>query len=72
MGKHIAFYINSLQKGGSERVFANLANYFQENSYKVTLVTQYQKDNEYLVDEKISRKISDLSQNEMSDRKSVV
>ena len=26
--KHIAFYIGSLHKGGAERVFVNLAEYF--------------------------------------------
>ena len=39
--KHIAMYIGSLQKGGAERVMCNLADYFFEEGYKVTLVTTY-------------------------------
>ncbi|RKM59625.1 glycosyltransferase family 4 protein [Butyrivibrio sp. XB500-5] len=47
--KHIAMYIGSLQKGGAERVMANLADYFFEQGYKVTLVTTYLAANEYEV-----------------------
>ncbi len=47
--KHIAMYIGSLQKGGAERVMVNLADYFFEQGYKVTLVTTYLADNEYEV-----------------------
>ena len=47
--KHIAMYIGSLQKGGAERVMANLAVYFFEQGYKVTLVTTYLAANEYEV-----------------------
>ena len=42
-------YIGSLQKGGAERVMANLADYFFEQGYKVTLVTTYLAANEYEV-----------------------
>ena len=34
-------YIGSLQKGGAERVMCNLADYFFEEGYRVTLVTTY-------------------------------
>lgn len=47
--KHIAFYIGSLKKGGAERVMVNLADFFYEQGYKVTLVTTYISDNEYEV-----------------------
>ena len=40
-------YIGSLQKGGAERVMSNLADYFFEEGYKVTLVTTYLAPNEY-------------------------
>ncbi len=40
-------YIGSLQKGGAERVMSNLADYFFEQGYKVTLVTTYLAPNEY-------------------------
>ncbi len=47
--KHIAMYIGSLRKGGAERVMVNLADYFFEQGYKVTLVTTYLADDEYEV-----------------------
>ncbi|MCR5558725.1 MAG: glycosyltransferase [Butyrivibrio sp.] len=46
---HIAMYIGSLQKGGAERVMVNLADYFFEKGYKVTLVTTYLAPEEYEV-----------------------
>lgn len=46
---HIAMYIGSLQKGGAERVMVNLADYFYEAGYKVTLVTTYIAPVEYEV-----------------------
>ena len=45
--KHIALYIGSLQKGGAERVMSNLADYFFEEGFKVTLVTTYLAPVEY-------------------------
>ncbi len=42
-------YIGSLQKGGAERVMVNLADYFFEQGYKVTLVTTYLAPDEYEV-----------------------
>lgn len=62
--KHIAMLINSLNKGGSERVLVNLAEYFYSRGYRVTLVTQYQAENEYLVSEGIERVYSDITEEE--------
>ena len=42
--KRIALFISSLQKGGSERVMVNLAEFFHRNHYEVILVTQYKND----------------------------
>ena len=53
--KRIALFINSLQKGGSERVMVNLAEYFQSQKYDVILITQYKRDNEYELSSKIRR-----------------
>lgn len=47
--KRIILFISSLQKGGSERVMVNLAEYFHEKRYDVILVTQYQRENEYKI-----------------------
>ena len=46
---HIAMYIGSLQKGGAERVMVNLADYFFEQGYKVSLLTTYLAREEYEV-----------------------
>lgn len=40
-------YIGSLQKGGAERVMCNLADYFFEQGYRVSLVTTYMARDEY-------------------------
>ena len=42
--KRIILFISSLQKGGSERVMVNLAEYFHEKKYDVVLVTQYKRE----------------------------
>lgn len=57
--KRIALFINSLQKGGSERVMVNLAEYFQKQHYEVILVTQYKKENEYTLPPGVSRVYSE-------------
>ncbi len=45
--KRIALFINSLQKGGSERVMLNLAEYFHGQGYDVIIITQYKREKEY-------------------------
>ncbi len=42
-------YIGSLHKGGAERVMVNLADFFFEQGYRVTLVTTYLDSDEYEV-----------------------
>lgn len=61
---HIAMLIGSLTKGGAERVMVNLADYFISRGYLVTIVTQYKKENEYALNEKVKRIISDISEQE--------
>lgn len=58
--KKIAFYIGSLSKGGAERVFVNLADYFREEGYRVVMVTQYQREDEYDLPDGIDRILSDI------------
>lgn len=65
MKKRIAFYCSSLTKGGAERVFANLAEYFWQKGYEVFMVTQYQYEDEYVINSSIHRIISDLTQEEL-------
>lgn len=45
--KKIAFYINSLGKGGAERVVVNLSNHFIQKGYEVVLVTSRYQADEY-------------------------
>lgn len=66
MAKRIALYISALRKGGAERVLVNLADYLAENGYQVTMVTQYQKENEYPLNPKVKRVISDISGEEVT------
>lgn len=61
---HIAMLIGALTKGGSERVLVNLADYLAEKGYRVTMVTQYRKENEYPLNPKVARVISDITQEE--------
>lgn len=56
----LAFYIGSLDKGGAERVFVNLAEYFRNKGYQIVMVTQYRKAEEYELADGIKRVISDI------------
>ena len=71
--RHIAFYIGSLRKGGAERVFVNLAEYFRNEGYRVTMVTQYRysDEEEYVLPSQIKRVLSDLNSGELSNSRIV-
>lgn len=62
--RKLAFYIGSLNKGGAERVFVNLAEFFLQQGYEVIMVTQYQKEDEYVLADGIKRIISDIAEEE--------
>lgn len=64
--KRIALFINSLQKGGSERVMVNLAEYFHSQNCDVILVTQYQRENEYALSPNIRRIFSEPKPEELT------
>ena len=49
-------------------MFVNLAQYFLSRGYKVTMITQYKKDDEYPLPEGADRYISDLSEEEQRGR----
>lgn len=57
--KRIALFIGSLQKGGSERVMVNLAEYLHKKKYEVILVTQYKREDEYEISSEIRRVFSE-------------
>lgn len=61
---HVAMLIGALTKGGAERVLVNLADYLVEKKYQVTMVTQYKKENEYPLNPKVERVISDITEEE--------
>lgn len=63
--KRIALFISSLQKGGSERVMVNLAEFFHKNRYEVILVTQYKQDVEYDISPEIRRVYSEPAEHEL-------
>ncbi len=67
-GRHIAFYISSLKRGGAERVFSNLAAWFYGRGYRVTVVTPYRYPEEYPLPENVTRVLSDLTEQEMGGR----
>ena len=60
MAKHIALFISSLQKGGSERVMVNLAEYLNAEGFQVTLVTQYRGNDEYSLIPAVKRFFSEI------------
>lgn len=63
--KRIVLFISSLQKGGSERVMVNLAEYFHKNRYEVILVTQYKQEIEYDISPEIRRVYSEPEEHEL-------
>lgn len=53
--KKIMFYINTIHKGGAERVMINLADYFSRQGYKTILVTSFRDTWEYTVPNAVKR-----------------
>lgn len=53
--KKIAFYINSLEYGGAERVLSLIANKLFERGYIIDFITSYPCENEYFLNNGINR-----------------
>lgn len=51
----ILFYINTLGKGGAERVVTNLANQFANKNYEVLLATSYIVEEEYKTNSNVKK-----------------
>jgi len=66
--KRIAFHIGSLNKGGAERVIANLAEYFRKNGYEVYVITKFIAKEEYALSDGIHRVVADITKEEEKGR----
>ena len=64
MEKKVLLYCSSLTKGGTERVVTNLAEFMKSQGISVTIVTQYQLENEYILPVGIHRIISEITDTE--------
>ena len=54
--KTLLFYINSLEKGGAERVIAQLAERFSADGYRCVLVSSYIAEDEYALSPAVTRR----------------
>ena len=55
----IALYTSKMNDGGVERTMANIANYMANSGHEVIVVTTYKYDDEYELDSRIKRVISE-------------
>lgn len=53
--KKIVFHLNSLERGGAERVVTNLSGQFAAHGYEVYIATEWQGEDEYETDSRIKR-----------------
>ena len=53
--KKILFHINSLGKGGAERVVSVLSRYFAQDGYEVVIVTLWRAGEEYALSGAVKR-----------------
>lgn len=49
------FHLNSLGQGGTERVVSNLANQFADENDEIIMATEWQGENEFLMDNRVRR-----------------
>lgn len=63
--KKILCHINSMGRGGAERVMSNLVNMFVEEGIEIVLTTQWYAEDEYEVSEKVRRVHVGLMENEI-------
>lgn len=61
MMKKIVFHLNSLEKGGAERVVSNLAGQFVAHGYEVHIATEWRGEDEYEIDPRIHRVVVGLT-----------
>ncbi len=62
--RKILFHINSIGKGGAEKVVSVLSRYFAEDGYDVVIVTLWRAGEEYVLSDKVKRvNLGDLTEN---------
>ncbi len=64
--KKVAFYINSLDKGGAQRVIVNLSEALYQSGTEVVLVTTRKAEEEYTVSDGIRRVYSEITGTEVT------
>lgn len=64
--KKIVFHLNCLERGGAERVVANLSGQFAEHGYQVYIATEWQGEDEYEIDKRVKRVHVGFSQKQES------
>lgn len=67
----ILFHLTCLEQGGAERVVSNLSNRFVKDGYEIVVTTQWEGENEFVLDDRVKRinvgpKKSDQSRNRLS------
>ena len=62
----ILFYINTIQRGGAERVMVNLANQFDKDGYIVVFVTSFRTKGEYILNKSVKHISLEKVKNERS------
>ncbi len=62
---HIALFISALRRGGSERVLVNLAEYLNARGIRVTMVNQYEGQDQYTLSPQIGRVYSEIPKEEI-------
>jgi len=51
----IVFHLNCLEQGGAERVVTNLSAQFAKAGYEVLIATEWEAENEFVLDEQVKR-----------------
>jgi glycosyltransferase involved in cell wall biosynthesis len=59
--RKIAFHLNNLEQGGSERVVTNLVGRFAAEGYEVIVATEEKAENEFVLDSRVRREIIGLT-----------
>lgn len=65
--RKIVFHLNSMERGGAERVVANLSEQFAAHAYKVYIATEWRGEDEYEIDSRVTRVHVGLSEKQEHD-----